>query len=1772
METTNKGTLVYRSREDDKELRALPLKTRSCHIKYYTEFELSSFDKMICSFLKALPDNTVSYKELGYQLGFDVDDKPMIDSFYDEAEDHILSMMLRDSQKWGLISIDNDYISLTSVGQLALDRNKKYSFHEADINSFEFQKLTKNESNNIPSFPFNEELGKEIVLTHVKDVEYDDHLVDYVLLEPKEGIVHDIQLQTSLPIVVYNVEYPKLSYLGISPSSYDVELFEHEGEYIILFYHDGKLCGNLNEIIELPENIREKEKKIEWALYSKLMKDSSAILTYDVLSPFEDILEINKIIRDSRVDWSDDNLFQLIVSLCDADDWNTLSRYCSPYILQKKVSQYVNQLNWGELTVRLDENFIIENVKRYPWEPKLLLAREPISTKLIESFLENFGFRDDIDEQWDWDEVIPLLDLDFIHKHLHDIPFDLSSLTKELKEENYFFIKDNPEAAWDWEYISQLYPLGFIIDNIENFSNHLNLPLVLDRIFTSQENVVLGVYSDSLKRTVEKSKTELSYVYSVNNKKYIWSDDVICFFESTGLLQWEGGYFQRGFIFNPSIVWDNVFFSKYHNKITSEESIRYVSSQITSNEIIDLFPSFPWDWNILSKNKVVYDDPFFVKNHTTDINANIVLYNCSSNLIEDYFVLLDVGEQLSKDVAIRAKVTDCVSIDFIRKYINCSWDWSRVTRRVYKTMNLDVIGRDFWREKWDWDFLSSVIEIDNILQYADAYSEKWNWMIVLKRIDSQKLIQDNVLTILLPVIDKKDDAEKEWSYLSKTLSAEKILALTNDYSKKWDWKSVLERISSDLLLSDGIIDIIQKNIVGHNDEMSLWKIITQKIKTEQLLDLISHYSESRYLWNYSEIYSREDFNAKDYLDKHSSEIHWGPFSASNSVNKLFAKAKSRKTRSLWLRVFKELLDNENYKWDFQALSHLSNILEDPKLLQLNKDWDWTYISEFAKWIDADKENNYYFNKFVKKLDFSKLSFRTDINITEEVIEFYDKHHNWDWDALIHNSSIDFSIDFIEKYIDKPWDWKLISMRDDLSSSFIANHKEKDWNWYIITSNSRFEPTSDIIEYIVGKKFEINWSAISVNSRLNQEIISKYQTYIIWNDLIENNPSFLDLMHETVAFINNYEQYISWDVLNNRIGLSISTDLIKAYPSKINWLNASKSQNIDFTIDLVNQFIDKWYWTELTDNLKFIENIPNYETVFAKQLMVSKFVNRLKKVNSKPCIYHFTHFYNALDVIRTKKILSRNKALELGLLKFDSAGSVVLRNTAAHPFARFYFRTCTPTQYYNEALGADSKLGEWREKKYKDAWGEWHVKDEWYSKYPQAYKLGLPKCPIPVFFRFDLEEVLAKMPDICWYSDRNMQSNNPRIFKVLDNPDSLGIDYLYKSMEDAYREAKSSGRYDRSTHIEAMEKVKLYSQQEFLIESEFDFSSLSSFQIICYDSEYTALLKQIFEDDPICKKIISYDEDNYGRVFEKENRSVMLRKQVNCYSLSSNYADNFYYLIKGENLSTINFDFSMANVFEETAKKEIKLRGIIKWEITTNPFEIYFVDPQARTKEWLVYNNLGKVQMQPAKFKLEDKIKESLDSFVSVMRDLPIELTKDMFYNHMVNSYHGIAHTTRVLFATYLLSIVSELSIDERRACYYAAIIHDLGKRSDLEGAEHGYNSMLRYRGLIESIVENMLLQERILLAVQYHSVEDKDCPIAVQNDIIWKVLKDADALDRSRFGGRGCDKSFLRLGIYDTSDGQNIIDLASYLPGWTNDLYWDAPYEEIVERIGNFAY
>jgi len=1766
---SNNTTLIYRSQTSDDALRSILVHTRRCNVKYYIEHELSAFEEFICSYLSNIPDNCIPIKDLGYNLGFDIVDNPDKRSFYDEAEDHLFIMMLDEPQGWGLIEISNEWVKLTQLGMIALSKKKKYAFYSAAVDLLEWNKLKDASGEKITLYPFWNELGLSAHYLTPQKLSYSDEYVSFVKELPQDDFVQEVQLQTAEKYILFEANYAKIPYFGVATTKLDVDLLQaSDGAYSLLFYHEGNECTNLNHLYSESINQEEKDLKVEMALYTKLMNDKNAVLNFQSLSPFKDILEIEKIIPDNRVDWNDSKIFELIAESCNADNWHSLSRCCNIPALEQNVEKYKEKLDWSILTLRLSEEFIISHYKDYSWETQLLSARKPTSQSLIKFILLHYEFENGKDDGlWDWEEIIPILDYEFIRDNITTIPFDLSAYTRELSDVQRSIIVDYPDASWDWLYITMGFPVEFLLNNISRIASYLNLGSLLDRLFTDPETIELAIDSKGLLDSIKSNHDNLVNVYSPNNKKYIWSDSVIDFFEQGLLLQWNSTQYRKGFAQNHSLIWNQDFFLKHHNNVSNQDDCFYIAANITDNSVIDAVPTFDWNWNILSRNKVVYDDPDFVIAHSSQINIPAIILNCSSSLIEQYFNPLNIGNIMLDDAAVQAKVTDSVSIDFIKSNISCNWDWRKVTRRVYDSIKIDVIGRELWRDKWDWDFLSQSLPINDILDYAKAYSEKWNWNYILCRVDIDALIVSGKWDEIFEILAEKEHSETEWNYLSNNLPIDYILQ-NSQYIYFWNWKHVLNRLNEDYLLKENIINRLQKILATVDDADSLWEIITNKFQTANLIDIIKKYSDTIYHWNYADLYSRSDFDAKKYLDEQCGYIKWEYFSASEGVNKLFAKAKNKKTRSLWLRIFKDYLENESYKWNFSLLSHLPNILQEPRLFQLDKNWDWDYISEHAKWISFAEGDNYFVNRFKDSLNFQLLSPRTDINLSEKDISKYEKKgYKWDWDALTQNTSINYSLKFIADHIGKPWNWKLLSSHPALNTKFIEDHKDKEWDWKLITTREFFEPNVDILLYILQLGIVPAWSVISRNSNITLDVIAHFASEIDWSILIRDNSNFLEIASELVKFINRFESYIKWDDLNDRIGNNISSELIDAYPEKINWRNASQSQLINFEVDFVKHYIGQWYWGELIRNIKFQRDIPAYKVIFKNQVKINTFIERLQTQVSTPYIYHFTHFYNAIEVIRTKKILSRNRAQELGLLRFDSAGSVVLRSSLAHPYARFYFRPCTPTQYYNEALGADSKLGKYGSRPVYDEFGNKYWVDVFKSKYPKALNLGLPKCPVPVFFRFDIEEVLSTMPDSCFYSDRNMQSNNPHVYKVIENAESLCVDYLYDTMERAKARAKCGGGWDE-TEINNYMK---YSQQEFLVKSEFDFSSIESLKIICYDDQYTNILRGIFADDPICQKIYSvYELNEYG-LFEKENRSVSLNTQMDTSTMSTDFMDDYYFNIKSSDLSFVKFDFSYADVLYENPSKEIHVRGKIKWTNTTVPFEIYFYDPKARTKEWLIYNNSTNTSHDSAKFKMDKDVQSWVDCFKDSLVNIPIELKTGLFYPNMVNSYHGIAHTARVLFATHLLAYAINLNDDERNACYVAAIIHDLGKRSDREGAEHGYNSMIRFKERIYELIESNSLANRILQSVQYHSVADKDCPSTVQNDIIWKVLKDADALDRSRFVGNGCDKSFLRLGVYDTPIGQNIIDLTTYLPSWTQGSDWSNPYDTIIGQIENYT-
>lgn len=530
----------------------------------------------------------------------------------------------------------------------------------------------------------------------------------------------------------------------------------------------------------------------------------------------------------------------------------------------------------------------------------------------------------------------------------------------------------------------------------------------------------------------------------------------------------------------------------------------------------------------------------------------------------------------------------------------------------------------------------------------------------------------------------------------------------------------------------------------------------------------------------------------------------------------------------------EILGNEDFHWNFQYLSTLSSINWCDNILRVrSEEWDWNYLSENSKCFsyNSKKPNEIlkHIEKFSAYLDFAILSKRHDVKLTLRMLtslieekwdwkeissnrgfelsaEFVTEHDNlsWDWYKLTSRSDCQFTIEYIKEHKNRNWDWSALSRRNDLNlnADIVISLIDKEWDWKEILRRKDIEfteehisklahidldwkefsrrkdffPTMNTLNILKDKdldwtdisrrmelqynvilfyKHKLNWSILTNSTHIdksNPKTLETFKEYLDW-DVISHSPDF----NPTNENLQKFKDNVNWTIICKRSDFVVDEMTLSLFEDKIDWKRISQSSTIAFTQSLIDRFKGRWDWVALAENPAF--RTSGVDKSYKSELNLMEFYNTLKSTGyRRPFIYHFTHMFNAIEVIRSRKILSRNRATELGLLKYDAAGSVVHRSAKAHPYARFYFRTGTQTQFYNECLG----------------------KQKGSKYYGRAEDNGLPMCPMPVFFKFDLQEVLAKHSNLCYYSTGNLQTNWARIYKVIDDPHNIDAVHLYSS--------------------------------------------------------------------------------------------------------------------------------------------------------------------------------------------------------------------------------------------------------------------------------------------------------------------------------------------------------------------------------------------------------
>ncbi len=138
-------------------------------------------------------------------------------------------------------------------------------------------------------------------------------------------------------------------------------------------------------------------------------------------------------------------------------------------------------------------------------------------------------------------------------------------------------------------------------------------------------------------------------------------------------------------------------------------------------------------------------------------------------------------------------------------------------------------------------------------------------------------------------------------------------------------------------------------------------------------------------------------------------------------------------------------------------------------------------------------------------------------------------------------------------------------------------------------------------------------------------------------------------------------------------------------------------------------------------------------------------------------------------------------------------------------------------------------------------------------------------------------------------------------------------------------------------------------------------------------------------------------------------------------------------------------------------------------------------------------------------------------------------------NKCTSREHGAIHSLRVLFLAHAIIQAGKIKLNarERKQLRTAISYHDIGRTNDREDAEHGTAS--------RSIYERHSSDPTVGFLIQYHCLDDQLAESALYKEghisskkrvwLLYQILKDADALDRVRFGIQHLDINCLRLPI-----------------------------------------
>lgn len=1460
------------------------VKSTPYSIRFKKAFEVNQIDEIFCSIINA-KGGSIDKIEFGTLLGFNLFDDSEKGSYNDIAEEAIFNQYLKDTFEYDLIKEDGNLIVITDSGVDSLTSKLKFKYFDAVVTLFENLTVKGEEANFSFHKTFNLENRRSILKLNSIETEVSDELIKKKL--QFQLFENDIFNGEVLQIFENGL---KLEYTDFKLTC---QLKEYEDTFKISLFYNGIEKLELEPIVWLHQNSDFLKELFYRGEFHHII-DSNCPINTNIINRFHDLWDWNKLAENVNVSWSESDVFKVFKENSEGSTWCIISKQAPLDDIKLCIQDYHDYWDWRVLSQRFDNGYILETLDKFTWDFEELSQKDE---DFIIQLLETGKFKN---EDWDWYLLTEVLPNDFIVENINFLPWDFYLLTTAKFEVFKKVFKADVDGhlknAWNWDYISEKIDITYLHRNISKFSKTINWEIVLKRFFTDEDILNKCFHDEAFKRLL---KIDLPEHFNITHQNYLWSVEVISFFDKLDLINWETTSYSKGFDTNENVNWSIEIFDRYSHKIKSEKGYSNVSSLIFDDSL--LLKDFNWDWTAISKNKAIISNVSFL---TKVITQPISIINnfewefiyplheisfWNANLLE--FAkntrnenTLEFWRQLTRDE----------DTQFVLSNYSLPWDWTFITKNTSVEIIVDSLENEELASNWDWKIATKKFDKKSILDYLEVGAEYWDWNYIIKEVFS---------------VD--DELKMEGGKLPKIAHA---LSVLGDEKKKEYWQTLTSVFSIKTLYN-----YIENTIENSEFEWD-WDIISAKKHLPTGL-----------------------VNLYDFRNK----LNWTILSSSESIQQKFSYSNWQKNSKGCSENINKYLNEFKDYWDWKVLSKNKDLNWDRRLLMSfrRQNWDWEYLSEFGSFLTKGKKDNddYLLKLFLqfRDIDFGVFSKRNDLEITSELIQSF-KNLNWDWDILSTNTKAEITPNLLIELKHKPWNWGVLSGRKDIeldnevvlslldkdwdwnylsqnttldfSYDFIDKTKSKSWNWQAVSRHKTFLPTVEILS--ITKDFDLDWDHISKHSSLNptKELLSKFEDKWNWES-ITTNPR-IDFSESD--FLQRFANKWNWHFICESGKLPLNIQFLKQFKENLDWNLISSNTNIDYTKEIIQEFKQYWNWTVLKENKRVEELLGSYIIDEINNEPILNFIDKIEqqKSNWKGHIYHFSHIDNAVQIIRERKIKSRKTANQMS----DSAGNVVYSRTDAHSYSRFYFRPHTQTQFYNEYTGVDMNMG------YKNKFGEWH---SWYDI--DYRRLDFPKCPKPIYFEFSLQEVLFKNFEKCNISTGNMQRNRTKFGKIEEMIHKFNFIDLF---------------INPGMDSEEWKKFREYAQQEFMVENELDFSNLN-FKIICSSNDDREFLIQLLGVDSI--DVIGHIvvDSSYYR---NENPSIRHNVSDDEIFISSPKKADGYFILTSDNISTLEVIEGDLIRYEE---QKIIFKSFIKIK-NHSKIVVKYVDEIKQ--EWFVLSN------------------------------------------------------------------------------------------------------------------------------------------------------------------------------------------------------------------------